>query len=77
MKLSHRLDAFLREVEKAERTCRFYEPKDPARGAHFRLAADGYGGFAEQLATFMDQYGLLLVQAEAAELVAESDEVRP
>lgn len=77
MKLSQRLAELQAETEKAAAICERYEPKDPARDHHFRHAATCFYEFALELQRLQDEHGHLLRAAEAAELVAESDEVRP
>lgn len=77
MKLSERLTALQEEIEIMAALCATYEPKDRARDHHFRLAARCFYEFAEELQHLQDEHGHLLRRGEAAELVAESDEVRP
>jgi hypothetical protein len=75
MRLSERLTALQADIERAAAICERYTPKDASRDEHFRHAAACFFEFALELQQLQDEHGHLLRAAEAAELVAESDEV--
>lgn len=73
MKLSARAERLLSDVEAAERICRNYSPKDPARDPHYREASNFFAQYAENYRRFHDDYHELLLWAEKAEREAEAE----
>jgi hypothetical protein len=75
MKLSVQAEHLLADIQVAERICRTYQPKDPARDPHFRAAADCWDRLAESYRRFLDENHHLAVAAEAHEREAEAEEL--
>jgi hypothetical protein len=74
MKLSARAERLLADIEAAERVCRLYTPKNPARDPDFRAAAGCFGEYAENYSRFLDDNLHLLTAAENHEQQAEAEE---
>jgi hypothetical protein len=75
MKLSIRIWSMLADIEAAERACRKYVPKDPARDPHYRAAADCWDRLAQSYRRFVDDNHHLAEAAEAHEREAEAEEM--
>jgi hypothetical protein len=75
MKLSRRAERLLEDIESAERICRRYVPKDPARDPHFRAAAACFDDFAEHYRRFLDDHLHLLTAGEEHEREAEAEDM--